>query len=88
MMLNTGESLQTMYHAVDQSFWVLLSSFIYELDAVAHIQTFPISQQARKLNGSFTHFIFEIRSNWGSSQYTCLYRVRVHGDEAESAYIL
>lgn len=43
------------------------------------IQTFPIPLAIRRLNIPIEQVVFAVGSNWGSAEYTCLYRVRVHG---------
>jgi Sad1 / UNC-like C-terminal len=55
----------------------------YSIADDEHIQTFPVQYDdaatavQRPLHAAVT---FEVLSNYGSSDYTCLYRVRVHGD--------
>jgi Sad1 / UNC-like C-terminal len=55
----------------------------YSIADNEHIQTFPVQYDdaatavQRPLHAAVT---FEVLSNYGSSDYTCLYRVRVHGD--------
>ncbi|CAM9236169.1 unnamed protein product [Scytosiphon promiscuus] len=55
---------------------VKLGGGVYDVDGRA-IQTFPITP----LGVKFTVIQFKIVSNWGNPDYTCLYRVRVHGRE-------
>ena len=52
----------------------LLGTFTYSLDNEP-IQEFPISDP----QDSYTHVKFQFLSNNGNPDYTCVYRVRVHG---------
>jgi hypothetical protein len=52
----------------------------YDVHSHWHIQTFSVFDTTLKMNASFATVVFEILDNWGGSS-TCLYRVRVHGNE-------
>lgn len=65
----------------DQSRFVLLSSFEYDIHAMSRTQTFPVHPTITALRMCFGIFVVEIADNWGASS-TCLYRVRIHGEEA------
>ncbi|KAG2048610.1 hypothetical protein BDR06DRAFT_864716, partial [Suillus hirtellus] len=55
--------------------FVFLSEMFYDVLSVDHIQNFPLQQQ-------FSHIpviIIVVKSNWGNENFTCLYRIRVHG---------
>jgi Sad1 / UNC-like C-terminal len=43
------------------------------------IQTIPVPAAIRRLNVPVEQVVFAVGSNWGNNEYTCLYRVRVHG---------
>ena len=43
------------------------------------IQTVPVPAAIRRLNVPVEQVVFTVGSNWGNEEYTCLYRVRVHG---------
>ena len=43
------------------------------------IQTVPVPAAIRRLNVPVEQVVFTVASNWGNQDYTCLYRVRVHG---------
>lgn len=59
---------------------VFLGSFVYDA-AGAPIQTFPLSHDASTaLPKGFRVVQVNVLSNYGMRDYTCLYRVRVHGD--------
>lgn len=60
---------------------VFLGSFTY--DASSHappIQTFPVGQAAEQSGLSFRVIQLHVLSNHGHRDYTCLYRVRIHGE--------
>lgn len=48
------------------------------------IQTVPVPAAIRRLNIPVEQVIFTVGSNWGNADYTCLYRVRVHGQGLRS----
>ncbi|KAM6951020.1 SUN domain-containing protein 1-like [Aplochiton taeniatus] len=54
----------------------LLGSYTYEEDGDA-LQTYPVTEE-----NDNSYQIIEVRvlSNWGHQEYTCLYRIRVHGE--------
>jgi SUN domain-containing protein 1/2 len=55
--------------------FVFFSEMFYDVLSVDHIQNFPLQQQ-------FLHvpvIIVVVKSNWGNENFTCLYRIRVHG---------
>lgn len=60
---------------------VLLSEFQYDIQGASTSQTFSSFPDTlfstRAL--AFRKVLLEIQGNWGSSESTCLYRVRVHG---------
>lgn len=60
---------------------LLLSSFTYDVSASKMIQQFPISREAEQMNIPIAIVQMQIHSNHGKKDYTCLYRVRVHGNE-------
>ncbi|KAJ3416259.1 hypothetical protein HDV05_002549 [Chytridiales sp. JEL 0842] len=49
------------------------------------VQTFPVNSEAAKalkeLGVVPDTVVLRVRSNWGNKDYTCLYRVRVHGGQ-------
>ncbi|NWX99884.1 SUN1 protein, partial [Nothoprocta ornata] len=56
----------------------LLGSFTYDVEKEA-IQTFPLKQ---KLSQAFQYLKLEVQSNWGNTEYTCIYHMQVHGKVA------
>uniref|UniRef100_A0A7N0T5P1 SUN domain-containing protein n=1 Tax=Kalanchoe fedtschenkoi TaxID=63787 RepID=A0A7N0T5P1_KALFE len=60
---------------------ILLSEFSYDLDR-SSAQTFPVSESA---GGGLVNMVrLDFTSNHGSPSHTCIYRVRVHGQEPTS----
>jgi len=49
------------------------------------IQTIPVPVAIRRLNLPVELVVFTVTSNWGNQEYTCLYRVRVHGHTLSSS---
>lgn len=63
--------------------YILLATFEYDINSLRHVQTFPIDLHIVYSRLYFGIFVFEIVDNWGSAT-TCIYRVRIHGDVAET----
>nr|XP_025037863.1 SUN domain-containing protein 3-like isoform X2 [Pelodiscus sinensis] len=59
----------------------LLGTFIYD-SGKESIQTFQLEGELSK---SFVYIKFNVLSNWGNAEYTCVYRVRVHGKRTNSS---
>ncbi|TFK47684.1 hypothetical protein OE88DRAFT_1665240 [Heliocybe sulcata] len=64
--------------------FIRIANFTYDIDAANNIQTFPVSQEIRDLGVDFGVVVLTIKDNWGMDDYTCLYRLRVHGDRLDS----
>ncbi|CAM2114649.1 unnamed protein product [Caretta caretta] len=54
---------------------ILLGTFMYD-SGKETIQTFQLKSELSKF---FVYIKFNVLSNWGNPEYTCVYRVRVHG---------
>ncbi|XP_060615694.2 SUN domain-containing protein 3-like [Anolis sagrei] len=57
----------------------LLGTFMYDIEKET-IQTFQLQKEAVK---QFLCIKFKVQSNWGNEEFTCIYRVRVHGNMPE-----
>ncbi|XP_062984802.1 SUN domain-containing protein 3-like [Elgaria multicarinata webbii] len=53
----------------------LLGTFMYDIEKEA-IQTFQLKNEHAN---QFLYIKFKVQSNWGHPEFTCIYRVRVHG---------
>ncbi|KFV82273.1 SUN domain-containing protein 2, partial [Struthio camelus australis] len=53
----------------------LLGTFTYDVGKEA-LQTFPLKEE---LSRAFQYIKLFVQSNWGNPEYTCIYRVQVHG---------
>ncbi|XP_038847109.1 SUN domain-containing protein 1-like isoform X4 [Salvelinus namaycush] len=53
----------------------LLGSYTYQEDGDA-LQTYPVTEENDK---AYQTIEVRVLSNWGHTEYTCLYRIRVHG---------
>jgi hypothetical protein len=58
-----------------QQRFVFLSEIFYDVLSVDHIQNFPLQQKLSRV----PIIIIVVKSNWGNKNFTCLYRIRVHG---------
>ncbi|KAL7988642.1 hypothetical protein Chor_007561 [Crotalus horridus] len=54
---------------------ILLGTFMYDTEKEL-IQTFQLKNEQEK---AFQYVKIKVQSNWGNPEYTCIYRVRVHG---------
>ncbi|KAK6903002.1 hypothetical protein I203_108263 [Kwoniella mangroviensis CBS 8507] len=57
-----------------------LTTIQYDINSISNIQTFPISDEIQSLGIKIGIVIFKVEDNHGGD-LTCLYRVRVHGEE-------
>lgn len=63
--------------------FVLLANFTYDVHSSQPTQTFGFPPELNDMQLTTNTVLFRIRSNWGNDAYTCVYRVRVHGDATE-----
>lgn len=59
--------------------YIRIASFSYNILAPGHIQTFPVDREVRELGVDFGIVVLRVKNNWGRDDFTCLYRMRVHG---------
>lgn len=62
--------------------YVCLGAFKYNIHASNNVQTFDLDAE---LTASTSRVVVQVTSNWGAPN-TCIYRVRLHGDDAEEKY--
>lgn len=63
--------------------YMRLTNFTYNVYSPDHIQTFPIPQKVQELEMDFGVVVLLVKSNWGREDFTCLYRLRVHGERLD-----
>ncbi|GHJ89980.1 hypothetical protein NliqN6_6382 [Naganishia liquefaciens] len=61
---------------------LLLARFQYSPHTSQPIQSFAVPSHIQELNLATVNVIVKVNSNWGGD-YTCLYRIRVHGSATE-----
>jgi len=61
--------------------YIRIANFTYNIHSPRHIQSFPVDEGIRDLGVDFGIVVLRIKSNWGRDEYTCLYRLRVHGQK-------
>ncbi|KAJ7227272.1 hypothetical protein GGX14DRAFT_629155 [Mycena pura] len=59
--------------------YIRIASFRYDIHAPNNIQTFPVDPEIKGLGIDFGVVVLMTKSNWGNDAFTCLYRMRVHG---------
>ena len=64
--------------------WVRIAAFSYDLESSQNVQSFPVQLDMKALGASTNKIIVRSKSNWGGEKvgYTCIYRVRMHGEPA------
>ncbi|CAG8536560.1 3109_t:CDS:2 [Paraglomus brasilianum] len=65
---------------------VPLGRFRYDING-RPVQTFELSESARRLKKPIKGILLKVNSNWDNPTFTCLYRFRVHGVNAEDENI-
>jgi SUN domain-containing protein 1/2 len=65
-----------------------IARFAYDAHAAAHVQTFAVPEDVRALRIDFGVVALRVTSNWGHAEFTCVYRVRVHGERLEPLPLL
>jgi len=76
-----GDYLDSPAPAPPSNNHLLLASFTYDIESNRAIQTFPASKEARQLQIPVSVVQVRVTSNHGNKDFTCLYRIRVHGQE-------
>ncbi|TBU32615.1 hypothetical protein BD311DRAFT_546439 [Dichomitus squalens] len=60
--------------------YLRIANFTYDIHAPDYIQTFPVRDEIKELGIDFGVVVLLVKSNWGKDEFTCLYRLRVHGE--------
>lgn len=61
--------------------YLLLAGAEYDIHGPSRTQTFPVYPDIVASKVDFGVVVVEVASNWGSNT-TCLYRVRIHGEQS------
>ncbi|KAJ7720320.1 hypothetical protein B0H14DRAFT_3520987 [Mycena olivaceomarginata] len=64
--------------------YIRIASLQYDIHSSHSSQTFPVDALIRNLGIDFGVVVLMVESNWGMEDYTCLYRVRVHGQRMDA----
>ena len=67
---------------LDKSY-VRIARFKYDIYAMNNIQTFGMIADLKALGASTSDLALRPIGNWGARDFTCLYRVRLHGELAQ-----
>ncbi|KAF8190734.1 UNC-like C-terminal-domain-containing protein, partial [Mycena galopus ATCC 62051] len=59
--------------------FIRIVSLQYDMYSPNNIQTFPVDAEIRNLRIDFGVVVLVVKSNWDMAEYTCLYRIQVHG---------
>ncbi|CUS14322.1 unnamed protein product [Tuber aestivum] len=71
---------QLLQASANSGEWVRVHEFMYDIHtAGSPVQTFELPVDLTMLNITSRLVAFRIVDNWGHPNFTCLYRVRVHG---------
>ncbi|PBP28114.1 spindle pole body-associated protein sad1 [Diplocarpon rosae] len=62
--------------------YVRIATWTYDLETSQNVQAFPVQLDIKALGGHTNKVIVRSKNNWGGEtvDYTCLYRIRLHGD--------
>ncbi|KAJ7785617.1 hypothetical protein B0H14DRAFT_2630377 [Mycena olivaceomarginata] len=64
--------------------FIRIAALQYDMYSPNHIQTFPVDTEIRNLGIDFGVVVLIVKTNWGIGEYTCLYRIRVHGQRMDA----
>ncbi len=62
--------------------FVRIANWQYDIHAASNVQTFDVDVDMRSFGAGINRAVVRAKSNDGTSEYTCLYRVRLHGELA------
>ncbi|MCJ1403510.1 hypothetical protein MMC11_006733, partial [Xylographa trunciseda] len=68
--------------ALDKS-WVRIGRWEYDIFAADHVQSFAVPVELDHFQAAVDKVSVRVRKNWGMKDYTCLYRLKMHGLLAE-----
>ncbi len=61
--------------------YVRIASWTFNIESHS-VQAFTVQVDMRSFGADTSHLVVRAKNNWGGDDvpYTCLYRIRVHGD--------
>ncbi|KAI0715605.1 UNC-like C-terminal-domain-containing protein [Cerioporus squamosus] len=80
---DTAPRLIDVWGALPANF-VLLGHIAYDIYGKLPVQTFDLFSDVGTLKLILDTVLLIIKDNWGNQVFTCIYRVRVHGDNSYS----
>ncbi|MCJ1394549.1 hypothetical protein MMC18_007428 [Xylographa bjoerkii] len=70
--------------ALDKT-WIRIGRWEYDIFAANHVQSFAVPVELDHFQVAVDKVSVRVRKNWGMKDYTCLYRLKMHGLLAEKA---
>jgi hypothetical protein len=67
--------------------YLVIGTFRYDINGHNNVQHFTPDVDLKLLKVSSREFVLRVTSNWGNPDYTCLYRVRLHGEHVPKPVI-
>ncbi|KAF8187416.1 hypothetical protein K438DRAFT_1595585, partial [Mycena galopus ATCC 62051] len=64
--------------------YIHIASFQYDIHSRNGVQTFLVDAEIKNLGIDFGVVVLVVKNNWGMGEYTCLYRIRVHGQRMDA----
>lgn len=66
--------------------YVRIATWTYDIESEDNIQAFPIQLDLKSYGISTDKLVVRSKNNWGGGKvdYTCLYRIRVHGENSKT----
>lgn len=78
-----GGPANLQHHRFRGTMFVRLANFTYNIHGTHPTQTFAVPNEVTGLRLRTDTALFKFLNNWGNEDYTCVYRIRVHGDSME-----
>lgn len=63
-----------------RSDFLRIGTFVFDVREGLPFRTFGVHEEVQRMELAFREMVLVVNDNWGSSSYTCLYRVRVHSE--------
>lgn len=81
-LLGTEDERDILDNSLDRTY-VRIGKWKYNIHAPNHVQTFAMAVDMHHFNAMVAKVVVRAKTNWGGRDYTCLYRVRMHGKLAD-----